>query len=309
MSIIKHFLIFNFLILNFSHASICTSWGNPVKLGELDRIQVPEASGISISKQFPNRLYTHNDSGSITSFFSANLNGTSLKKYTFDNFKALDLEDMAIGPCFSSKTCLYFADIGDNLGIRPSIQIAILEEQESFSQSIHADHIINLKYPDFPHNAESVAVSNTGDIFILTKESIGAPKTAILFKVNSTVINQKLNSAVLEKVAELDIPYLNSSLPNLGKQATSMNISQDNSSFIVLNYFNAFEFNFDLNKGIHKKAHEMIRGQDYIPLQWVPLQQQEAITYSKNDYSIVYTTEARKLTVPIYEITCKNRIN
>ena len=92
---------------------------------------------------------------------------------------------------------------------------------------------VTLRYPDGPHDAESMAVHPDGTLFILTKE-----RPARLFRA-------RLDSPqpTLEAVTTLDP----------GNVPTDMAISDDGSRVIVLTYKEAVEFAMDF-KEQHKIA-------------------------------------------------------
>lgn len=66
-------------------------------LGELDPLLVGEASGLAISRQFPDRLYHHNDSGGGPYFYLTSFSGEHTQKIEIEGFddSGQDLEDMA----------------------------------------------------------------------------------------------------------------------------------------------------------------------------------------------------------------------
>ena len=73
------------LIAQGSFAAPCLQWKNAEWLGTLDE-NINEASGIEISKQFPNRVYHINDSGSKGEFLVTDLQGKLQERVTIKNF-------------------------------------------------------------------------------------------------------------------------------------------------------------------------------------------------------------------------------
>ena len=141
-------------------------------LGELDPEFVDEASGLAISRQFPDRLYHHNDSGGGPYFYITSFSGENTQKIEIEGYDDTDqdLEDMALGPCEEpTKDCIYLANIGDNFLRRESIEVLIIEEQEQFGASALPVGRVKMKYPDGAHNAEGLGVDPMGNIYILTK--------------------------------------------------------------------------------------------------------------------------------------------
>jgi len=141
-------------------------------LGELDPEFVDEASGLAISRQFPDRLYHHNDSGGGPYFYITSFSGENTQTIEIEGYDdtGQDLEDMALGPCEEpTNDCIYLANIGDNFLRRESIEVLIIEEQEKFGASALPVGRVKMKYPDGAHNAEGLGVDPMGNIYILTK--------------------------------------------------------------------------------------------------------------------------------------------
>src|SRR5262249_4188335 len=160
---------------------------------------------------------------------------------TIPGMNPTDVEDMALGPCGSGQ-CLYFGDIGDNNEDRKSVELWVIEEQETFGRYAKVYSHLKLHYPDRAHNAESLAVDpSTGDIWILTKEANYKKEVAYpaqLFRVPHELLSQSSGKGVLEFVGEIDLPFLNSDLECFGQIATAMDISPDGSRLLILTYQN-----------------------------------------------------------------------
>jgi len=151
-------------------AALCKRWGEGVKAGDLDRLQIDEASGIAASSRFPGRLYHINDSGSGPYFYVSDSSGGKTMAVRIEGFdaKGSDFEDASIGGCFSGKSCFFIADTGDNAEDRKSVRIIIMEEAGNFGGSAAPLRVLRLSYPDRPHNAEGMAIHPNGDIYIFT---------------------------------------------------------------------------------------------------------------------------------------------
>ena len=239
-------------------AQLCTEWGQAVRTGDL-QAQLREASGLSASRQFPGRLYQINDSGDIGQFYITDSDGSHTRAVRIAGFDPEDTEAMSLGPCpdRTSMSCLYVGDIGDNDAKRNSIEIAIVNEVRNFPNVVKARNRLKLRYPDRPHDAESMAVHPDGTVFILTKEN-----PARLFKANASLAEQTLTP-----VTTLEP----------GGKPTDMAISDDGMRLLVLTYKDAVEYSMDFKQ--HQK----------ITLNF--LQQQESVAYLPRSRSFIYTTE------------------
>lgn len=239
-------------------AQLCRQWTDGVRIGELTP-QLKESSGLAASREYPDRLYHINDSGDAGRFFMSRLDGSGLQTVPIAGFKPSDIEALSLGPCpgQTRRSCIYVGDIGDNRGRRKTVEIVAVEEMQSFAGSAKAVARVTLRYPDGPHNAESMAVHPDGTLFILTKE-----RPARLFRT-------RLDSPqpTLEAVTSLDP----------GNVPTDMAISDDGSRLIVLTYKEAVEFGMDF-----KEQHRIAL---------LSLPQQESVAYLPGSRSFIFATE------------------
>jgi len=240
-----------------AYAQICRQWKESVRIGEL-QVQLKEASGVAVSRQFPGRLYHINDSGSDGDFYMTAMDGGNTREVRLAGFDPVDTEALSLGPCpgqGQQPSCLYIGDIGDNNKKRNSIEIVVVEEVRNFPQTVKPRSRMKLRYPDGPHDAESLAVHPNGTIYILTKE-----RPARLFKVDPA-------RTELVPVTTL----------NPDTVPTDMTISDDGTKLLVLTYTDAFEYTMDFKQ------------QQRISLNL--LQQQESVAYLPGSRSFIYTTE------------------
>jgi hypothetical protein len=105
-------------------------------------------------------VFVHNDSGDSARFFAFDLaTGEGRGEYVATGVTAVDWEDMARGPCADpTKSCLYFADIGDNAKARSDLVIVRVEEPATLATGaldVPAE-VLSIAYPDGPHDAEAL---------------------------------------------------------------------------------------------------------------------------------------------------------
>jgi hypothetical protein len=248
-------------------AQLCQQWSQGIRTGEL-QVQLQEASGMAASRQFPGRLYHINDSGDAGQFYITRLDGSDPQAVRIAGFDPEDTEALSLGPCpqQSPNSCIYIGDIGDNDSRRNSIEIVVVDEVGNFSKTAKPRSRLKIRYPDRPHDAESMAVLPDGTIFILTKES-----PARLFKAKPNVAEQTLTF-----VTTLDP----------GGRPTDMSISDDGMRMLVLTYKDAVEYTIDF---MHSQK---------ITLNF--LQQQESVAYLPGSRSFLYTTEQLLPGLPQY---------
>ncbi len=146
-------------------AGPCVVESGPAMLPE-----VPETSGLAISRRDPGLLWTHNDSGNDATLFALDPAGAVRGRVRVP-IEMRDWEDISAGPC-PSGACLYLADIGDNRLARRRIQIYRVPEPGPSDVETAPPEVFNATYSDGPHNAEAMFVIGP-DLFIVTRDHTG----------------------------------------------------------------------------------------------------------------------------------------
>jgi len=144
----------------------CRPAGPLVQISEL-----PEASGIAISRTVPGRLWAHNDSGQ-SQVFALDVHGKVTARVQVTGATVEDWEAMAVGPC-PDGSCLFMADIGDNSAKRQSVTVYRVAEPSGKEAAVTGADAIEMKYPDGAHDAEALLVTPDGSILIVTKGETG----------------------------------------------------------------------------------------------------------------------------------------
>lgn len=144
----------------------CTPSGQLTQLEEL-----PEASGLAISRRVPGRLWTHNDSGRPV-LFALDHRGAVSGQLQITGATVEDWEAIAVGPC-SSGSCIYLGDIGDNQARRRRITIYRISEPENASGTASVSGVFHATYPDGAHDAETLLAGPDGQLFVVTKGETG----------------------------------------------------------------------------------------------------------------------------------------
>ena len=132
--------------------------------------ELPEASGIAVSRRVPGRLWAHNDSGQPT-LVALDARGAVTGRLQISGAKVEDWEAIAVGPC-GSNSCIYVADIGDNDANRQRVTIYRVPEPAAGEQSAAAE-VVHASYPDGAHDAEALLATPEGNLFIVTKGETG----------------------------------------------------------------------------------------------------------------------------------------
>ena len=131
---------------------------------------IPEASGLAVSRRTRGLLWTHNDSGNAPILFALDAGGAVRGRVRVP-VRAGDWEDVSAAPC-PSGDCLYIADIGDNQSNRRRVRIYRVPEPAAADAQTAAPEIFTAAYADGPHNAEALFVVDTS-LFIVTRDRRG----------------------------------------------------------------------------------------------------------------------------------------
>ncbi len=135
-----------------------------------------ELSGLAHCRSIPDQLWAVNDRGDQARLYALSPKAELLQTYHLRGESNQDWEDLACGRCANSDSeCLYIADIGDNHGKRRDIKLFMIPlplkgQKTSKGLNVKRRRIL-LRYPDKPHNAESLLVHPDQPIaVIITKE-------------------------------------------------------------------------------------------------------------------------------------------
>jgi len=297
------------LLVTQTAPQACT-WGSAREIGAVEQV-IDEASGVAVSRRIPNRLYHNNDSGDTGRFFVTDLAGRETRIVNVKDFNPVDAEDIALGPCGAGIDCIFIADIGDNGSTRPQLELVVVEEQQNFPAEVQPRFRIRIRYPDAPHDAESLSVHPDGSIYIITKNRATATAPAGIAQIYRLKADQwrapKNNVETLELVTTFDLGKLMPGSIDIGRLPTAMDIAPDGKRFLLLTYTDAIEFLFDLSGSI-PPADRWKPGEQYNRISLTILEQQEAIAYLPDGKSFLYETErpAPGSRARIMRVDCSN---
>jgi len=133
--------------------------------GTLQSPRVKESSGVALSRAHLGVLWTHNDSGDGAYLYATDLTGADRGFVRIDGARAVDWEDIALGPCPARRgTCLYIADTGDNERRRKSVVIYAVTEPDPPGKGrgpvrSASAALLRLRYAGGPDDVEAMYVS------------------------------------------------------------------------------------------------------------------------------------------------------
>jgi hypothetical protein len=155
--------------------------------------RVVESSGVAVSRAYPDVLWTHNDSGDGPYLYATDLRGTDRGALLVPGAQALDWEDMSLGPCpprTKATSCLYLADTGDNMELRPFVTVYAVPEPPPPERAgdtlgtTRAPAVLHLRYPDGPHDVEAVYVSPRDTALYLVSKGYTRGSVIRLYRVD-----------------------------------------------------------------------------------------------------------------------------
>lgn len=215
-----------------------------VRTGSLPA-ELPEASGVAISRRTPGILWVHNDDHPAV-LFAIDSTGAVKGRVHVADFATpdADWEDIAIAPC-GTESCLYIADTGDNHHTRTDRAIYRVTEP------LVTDTVTSkpVAYPFHLHgkseDAEALWVMPDGRMFIVTKGR-GGPVTIYRFP----------QPAQPDMNVELTpVTRLSNGLVQMPQMVTGAGVTPDG-RYIAIRTYGAFQiFQMDADNFTHVLKH------------------------------------------------------
>jgi hypothetical protein len=156
--------------------------------------EIPEASGLAVSRRNHALIWSHNDSGSAAVLFAIDPAG-NLRGRVRVPVRTRDWEDVSVGRC-ATGACVYIADIGDNRSRRSAVQIYRVPEPAAGDRETAPPDVFSGTYADGPHNAEAMFVIGA-DLFIVTRD-----RSAGIYRASVASDNRELK---FERIGELGL--------------------------------------------------------------------------------------------------------
>jgi hypothetical protein len=153
--------------------------------GILRSPRLREISGVAVSRAHPGVLWTHNDSGDRPFLYATDLAGTDRGSVIVSGARAVDWEDIAIGPCPEPDrhrygSCIFIGDVGDNGEDRSSVMLYAVPEpvppraRADTLRTTRAPRRLRLRYPDGARDVEAIYTApSDGAVFLVSKGRSG----------------------------------------------------------------------------------------------------------------------------------------
>ncbi|MGH7732241.1 MAG: hypothetical protein ACREOE_00710 [Gemmatimonadales bacterium] len=166
--------------------------------------RIPESSGVVVSRLQPGVLWTFNDSDNPPDIFATDTAGHALGRWHILGAEDRDWEAMTTGPgpCRRGQ-CLYVGEIGDNDSRYAAVALYRLDEPvvTGRDDSIPYRAKLAFRYPDGPHDAESLIVDSAGDAYVITKPRVRRPE---VFRIPASAWGRR-DTVVAELTDSLDL--------------------------------------------------------------------------------------------------------
>ncbi|QBQ42145.1 hypothetical protein E2P86_13690 [Sphingobacterium psychroaquaticum] len=252
-------------------------------LGKVKDSALGELSGLIQSNKYPNKFWTHNDSGDSARIFLIDNKAALETTYWLSGIKAVDIEDIAKFK-WEGRSYLVVADIGDNLAVRNEVQLYIFEEPDWHAglKDVHIPkekiRTLRMRYPDKPRDAEALFVDPQSlTCYLISKRDFKVG----LYAVN--IMQSPSESILLEPKTNLPFTFI-----------TSADISDDGRWILVKNLTEVFLWERNLGVSV-----VLTLQQKPIKLPYQPEPQGEAICFDQ-DSSVFYTISERPLGLDSY---------
>ena len=165
---------------------------------------IPEASGLAVSRRNPAWLWAHNDSDNASVLFAIDPTGTVRGRVRVP-VPTRDWEDISAMRCGDDE-CLLVADIGDNRSVRAQVRIYRVREPQPGDAQTGAPQSFAASYADGPHNAESMFVIGD-EVFIVTRDRSGAVYQSTLTGAQSALTFRRIGQLGLRAVSDAETSH------------------------------------------------------------------------------------------------------
>ena len=184
-------LISVLLLLSVAWWALESAGSKPgTRTGRVQTESLTEISGIALSRQNNDVIWAHNDSGDEARVFALGTDGGLLGVFRLEGARAIDWEDIAIGPGPSKdRDYLYIADTGNNDLSRRTVTVyRVLEPlldtiPAPKQRTLTGIEVLSMRFPADPRECETLLVDPlTEDIYLISRErSEGAREVASVF--------------------------------------------------------------------------------------------------------------------------------
>ncbi len=218
-----------------------------VRLAAVAEMDENSAAAASVSQL--GILFTVNDSGNDPVLFAFDTAGADRGRWRIKGARNRDWEAVAVGRCEAGgdRWCVFIGDVGDNSLSRASVTIYRVAEPAPLApggEGVLTPDVLGARYPDSPHNVETLVVAPDGALLLLTKESMrnasGGLRPTMMYWLAARTWGE---AAAVEAELVDSLPIVPPSRP--GGQVTDAALSPDGHLLAVRTYAQLYVFVVD----------------------------------------------------------------
>jgi hypothetical protein len=201
--------------------------------------QLDEISGLAASRRHDGVLWTVDDGGNPERLFAIDARGQRLATFRLEGVPKTDWEDLASFE-LDGRAYLLVADVGDNGGLRRTLQLHVVEEPAQLENArLKPAWSIAFRWPDGPRDCEAVGVDIARRQVLLISKKREPPE---LFRLPLRPPGNELLTARLvgtlagvpRPVATADQPLTR--LQRVQGHVTAADVSPDGGTLAVMTY-------------------------------------------------------------------------
>lgn len=170
---------------------LAASPGGPVMVQDK---RISESSGLVASPTHPGLVWTVNDSGDAAIVYGVRLRtGRTVARLRLAGAQARDWEAMTGARGADGRGLLWIGDIGDNRAVRDSVLLHLVVEPRAVTSQTVSSHTVSpvsvrVRYPDGPHNAETLIWTPDGRLLLVTKDVL----SGVIYQVPPVAVRSAL---------------------------------------------------------------------------------------------------------------------
>ncbi|MEM7433286.1 MAG: SdiA-regulated domain-containing protein [Pseudomonadota bacterium] len=210
------------------------------EVGRIENKNLDETSGLAFSTRDSDLIWAINDDGPAT-LYAMDTEGNKRGKVRIRDAENIDWEDVATFED-GGKHYVVVADIGDNEARRPFVTAYVVEEPDPKDDRVDIAWRIDIRYPNGPRDAESLAVdANNGELLILSKRDVPAELYTVSLRGDEDEVRKAQPVAMLTALPQpTPIDLANASAAGWSWQPTAMSLSDN--GLLILTYDGVYYF-------------------------------------------------------------------
>lgn len=261
--------------------------------------QLDEISGLAASRRHKGVLWLLDDGGNPERLFAVDIRGQRRATFRIEGVPKTDWEDIAAFE-LDGRHYLLIADVGDNGGLRKSLQLHIVEEPARLSNArLRPAWSVAFRWPDGARDCEAVAVDPRRGVVLLISKKRQPPE---LFALPLRPAGTQVHTARrVGRLAGIPLPDADTRerwprRARLHGQVTAADVSPDGRQLAVMTY----RYLLIYPRGANQPWGPAVAGRPAV--RTLPaLPQPEALGWAVDGRSLFATGEF--IPAPLYRIT------